>query len=83
MNSSSACPQLRQYLDELSKNMQDRVERFRQAHPDLVPPEGAQPPASEPYNVGKDIGKILERLDRIDQRLDQIEKRVDQMEKKK
>ena len=74
-------PELRQFLDEMTKGLQGRVERFRQGNPGVVPP--AQPPAAEPYGMGKDIGKILERLDRLDQRLDQIEKRLDQMDKKK
>jgi hypothetical protein len=74
-------PELRQMLDELSKNMRGRIDTFRQERPGVVAP--VQPPTAEPYDVGKDIGKILERLDRLDRRLDQIEKRLDPLEKKK
>jgi len=36
----------------------------------------------EPYGVGKDIGQILERLERLDKRLGDIERRLDRLEKK-
>ncbi|MCX5677243.1 MAG: PDZ domain-containing protein [Planctomycetota bacterium] len=51
--------------------------------PDILPaPPGAPAPRQESYDVGKDIGKILERLDRIDKRLGDIERRLDRIEKK-
>jgi archaellum component FlaC len=31
--------------------------------------------------VGKDIGQILERLERLDNRLNEIERRLDRLEK--
>ena len=46
-----------------------------------APPQGAAP-RPDSYDVGKDIGKILERLDRIDKRLGDIERRLDRLEKK-
>ncbi|MCX5654943.1 MAG: PDZ domain-containing protein [Planctomycetota bacterium] len=46
-----------------------------------VPPEAPRLHA-EPYDVGKDIGKILQRLDQIDKRLGDIERRLDRIEKK-
>jgi hypothetical protein len=46
-----------------------------------LPPEAPRLRA-EPYDVGKDVGQILERLDRIDKRLSDIERRLDRLEKK-
>ena len=46
-----------------------------------VPPETPRPHV-EPYDVGKDIGKILQRLDQIDKRLGDIERRLDRIERK-
>jgi tetrahydromethanopterin S-methyltransferase subunit G len=43
-------------------------------------PPGA---ATEPYDIGKDMGRIMERLEQMDRRLGEIEKRLDQIEKKK
>jgi membrane-associated protease RseP (regulator of RpoE activity) len=82
-------PELRQYLDQLNRDMEGRGQRLRPTPPGTTPPgtttpePGRTPMMTEPYGVGKDIGKILERLDQINQRLDQIEKRLDQLEKKK
>jgi membrane-associated protease RseP (regulator of RpoE activity) len=82
-------PELRQFLDEMRKGMEGRMTQPREGRPNLtipaIPLVPREPPslATEPYGVGKDIGKILERLDQLDRRLDQIEKRLDQMEKKK
>jgi len=58
-------PELRQFLDEMRKGLDNRAGR-----PNLVIP----PAPAEPYGMGKDIGKILERLDKIEKRLDQMEK---------
>jgi membrane-associated protease RseP (regulator of RpoE activity) len=80
---SQQMPQLRKYLDELRRGIEDRVQRYRQENPNAATPEEGRPPMIEPYGVGKDIGKIMERLDRIDQRLSEIEKRLNQIEKKK
>jgi hypothetical protein len=48
----------------------------------LPAPPAAPAPRQESYDVGKDIGKILERLDRIDRRLGDIERRLNRLEKK-
>jgi len=47
-----------------------------------LPSEAAPRQRSESYDMGKDVGKILERLDRIDKRLGDIERRLDRIEKK-
>jgi len=73
-------PQLRRYLEELGRGMERRGEgwRFEIPSPHVAP----VPPPAAPYEVGRDIGRILERLDRIEKRLDAIEKRLDRLEKK-
>jgi hypothetical protein len=76
-------PELRQYLDQLNRDLEGRGLRLRPTPPSTTSPEAGRTPMSEPYGVGKDIGKILERLDQINQRLEQIERRLDQLEKKK
>jgi type II secretory pathway component PulC len=48
----------------------------------LPAPPAAPAPSQNSYDVGKDIGKILERLDRLDKRLGDIERRLDRIEKK-
>jgi len=48
----------------------------------LPAPPAAPAPRQESYDVGKDIGKILERLDRIDRHLGDIERRLDRLEKR-
>jgi hypothetical protein len=50
-------------------------------HVTPLPPEAPRLRA-EPYDMGKDVGKILERLDRIDKRLGDIERRLDRLDKK-
>jgi hypothetical protein len=64
-------PELRQYLEELGKGMPRAVP----APPDTAPQMRPRLEMPEPYGVGKDIGKILERLDQIERRLDQLEKK--------
>ena len=48
----------------------------------LPVPPAATAPSQNSYDVGKDVGKILERLDRLDKRLGDIERRLDRIEKK-
>jgi hypothetical protein len=48
----------------------------------LPAPPAAPAPRQDSYDVGKDIGKILERLDRLDKRLGDIERRLDRLEKR-
>lgn len=73
-------PQLRRYLEELGRGMERRGEGGRFEIPS--PPAPGGPPSAAPYEVGRDIGRVLERLDRIEKRLDAIEKRLDRLEKK-
>ena len=98
-------PQLRNYMDQLRRWLQEGRSRRGEQPPDHIPnmpmpspaPEMPQYPQrphvmplppeaprlrAEPYDMGKDVGKILERLDRIDKRLGDIERRLDRLEKK-
>jgi type II secretory pathway component PulC len=99
-------PQLRNYMDQLRRWLQDgRSRRDAELLPEPMPnmpmppaapempqaprrpyalpvPPAAPAPRQDSYDVGKDIGKILERLDRIDKRLGDIERRLDRLEKK-
>jgi len=51
--------------------------------PNALPVPPTMPaPRQESYDVGKDIGKMLERLDRLDKRLGDIERRLDRIEKR-
>ena len=82
-------PQLRKYLEQLQPNLEEWAKRFRDQQGKLRPPTpapklrpGTRPdlekpkPEREPYDVGKDMGRILERLERIERRLDDLEKRL-------
>jgi hypothetical protein len=91
-------PNLRDYLEQLGRSLREgpagrtpeppRIEVRPQQPPRIeirpgapVPP-GAVPEHMEPYGVGKDIGQILQRLDRIERRLDAIENRLDRPERR-
>jgi membrane-associated protease RseP (regulator of RpoE activity) len=91
-------PNLRDYLEQLGRSLREgpagrtpeppRIEVRPQQPPRIeirpgapVPP-GAVPERMEPYGVGKDIGQILQRLDRIERRLDAIENRLDRPERR-
>ena len=84
-------PQLRKYLEELRPNIEEWTKRFREQQGKPRPPApapklrpGTRPapdlgkpqPEHPPYDVGKDMGRILERLERIERRLDEMEKRL-------
>jgi membrane-associated protease RseP (regulator of RpoE activity) len=71
-------PQLRQYLERLRPDLDDLRRRWHEREE----PRPAPPEAAEPYGVGKDIGRLLERLDRIEKRLDAIQERLDRMERR-
>jgi len=77
-------PEMRKYLEGMRPQIEEWLKQFegqgmpRPARP-MVPPGGT----TEPYDVGKDMGRILERLEQLDRRLGDIEKRLDQLEKKK
>ena len=82
-------PELREYLRGLGRWFEEGRRGREEARPGEPLPPGAAPvrappapPRMEPYGVGKDIGQILERLDRIDKRLGDIERRLDRLEKK-
>lgn len=82
-------PQLRKYFEQLRPDLEEWTKRFRDQQGKLHPPApapklypGTRPdlekpkPEREPYDVGKDMGRILERLERIERRLDEMEKRL-------
>ena len=82
-------PQLREYLEELRPNLEEWAKRWREQqgkpHPQAPAPKlrpGTRPdfekpkPERQPYDVGKDMGRILERLERIERRLDEMERRL-------
>ena len=82
-------PELREHLRGLGRWFEEGRRGREEAQPGEPLPPGAAPvrappapPRTEPYGVGKDIGQILERLDRIDRRLGDIERRLDRLEKK-
>ncbi len=76
-------PELREYLERLGPRIEDWMGRWRRdpgPAPQFEP--GEPPEAGEPYGVGKDIGRILERLEQIEARLEQIERRLDRMDRR-
>jgi len=90
-------PELRKYFEQLRPDLEEWAKRFREQQGPLRPhgpgpapqfprpapaPKIARPkPEREPYDVGKDIGRILERLERIERRLDEMEKRLGRRER--
>lgn len=75
-------PELREYLEKLRPEMEDWAERFhnwqerqrRRLDEDERPAEPSEP---HPYRFGKDIGRILEKLDRLERRIDELEERTE------
>jgi len=77
-------PELREYLKRLQPQIQEWARRFREQPRWPGAPRGLQPahPGERaPYDVGKDLGRIMERLEGIEKRLDGIEKRLDRLER--
>ena len=89
-------PQLREYLEKLQPDLEEWAKRFGEQQgkpPFAVPPAPKFPrpapapkqpePKTErgPYDVGKDMGRILERLERIERRLDEMEKRLQRQQR--
>ena len=87
-------PQLRKYLEQLQPNLEEWTKRWREQQGKPPPPvpapklrPGMRPdcekpkPERQPYDVGKDMGRILERLERIERRLDDLERRLQRRER--
>lgn len=74
-------PQLREYLKKLQPDMEEWAKRLQPVpgKPGVGPRERA--PAAEAYDVGKDLGRILERLERIEKRLDELEGRIERRDR--
>ncbi|HUU11338.1 MAG TPA: PDZ domain-containing protein [Phycisphaerae bacterium] len=74
-------PQLRDYLKKLQPNMEEWAKRLQPVpgKPGVGPRDRA--PAAEAYDVGKDLGRILERLERIERRLDELEGRIERRDR--
>jgi len=74
-------PELRDYLDRWRDWAERERERIAPKRPEEAP---EAPPAEGPgsYGVGKDVGRILERLDRIQRQLDDMDRRLDDMDKR-
>ncbi len=78
-------PELREYLEKLRPELENWAERFQEwqerqserfrSEGPVEPQEAVPGPGS--YGVGKDIGRILEKLDRIERRLDELEERTE------
>jgi hypothetical protein len=71
-------PQLREYLEQLRPNIEKWQRDLGTRPPAVRPPvaPGEKTPPAQPYDVGKDMGRIMERLDRIERRLDEMERRL-------
>jgi membrane-associated protease RseP (regulator of RpoE activity) len=79
-------PEMRKYLESMRPQIDEWMKQFEEqggAMPRSGRPGSPSAAAPPPYDAGKDIGRILERLDQLNKRLDDIEKRLDQVEKKK
>ena len=81
-------PELREYLNRMRRQLEEGMPPQvmpqepapRPPSPEALPPMPPVQP-SPPYDIGKDIGRILERLNRIERRLDDMEKRLDKLQK--
>jgi len=80
-------PEMRKYLEGMRPQIEELIKQFEAQGRMNLPPFPMAPPvpgtAAEPYDVGKDMGRIMERIEQLDRRLGDIEKRLDQIEKKK
>jgi hypothetical protein len=75
-------PELREYLERLRPEMEDWAERFhdwqqRQRRRLDEEERPAEPSEPHSYRFGKDIGRILEKLDRLERRIDELEERTE------
>jgi hypothetical protein len=83
-------PRLREYLEGIRPEIGGWMKKWqepREESPDNREPLRLRPlpPPAAPgdlYGVGKDIGRLLERLDRIEDRLNQLEDHLDRLERR-
>ena len=81
-------PQLQGMIEKLLPDIEEWAKQNGQSLPGAnpfqpgVPVPGGQPHMGPGYDMGKDMGRIMERLDRIEKRLNEIEKRLNQGEKR-
>jgi len=71
-------PELKDYMNRMRDWAERERERIAPGRPEEAPP--AEEP--RPYDVGKDVGRILERLDRIQRQLDDVDRRLNDMDKR-
>jgi len=79
-------PRLREYIEGVRPRVEQWMRTWRE--PLEESPEEREPPRlrpltppvmpGDPYGIGKDIGRLLERMDRIERRLDEIERSLDE-----
>jgi len=68
-------PELREHLERMRPQIEEWAKRWQEQG--LTPGPQAKPP----YDAGKDMGRLMERLERLEQRLGEIERRLDRLEK--
>jgi len=68
-------PELREQLERMRPQIEEWAKRWQERG--LGPEAEVRPP----YDLGKDIGRLTERLDRIEGRLEEMERRLDRLEK--
>jgi hypothetical protein len=79
-------PRLREYLEGVRPQVEQWMKKWhepREESPGEHEPPRLRPLAPPvmpggPYGIGKDIGRLLERMDRIERRLDEIERSFDE-----
>jgi membrane-associated protease RseP (regulator of RpoE activity) len=76
---------LREYLEKAEPGLRQWMKNWQERgtqRPGTLwsSPEITLPPTA-PYDMGKDMGRILERLDRMEKRLNDIEQRLKRLEK--
>jgi len=79
-------PRLREYLEGVRPRVEQWMKKWRE--PREESPQEREPPRlrslpspvmpGNPYGIGKDIGRLLERMDLIERRLDGIERSLDE-----
>jgi len=79
-------PRLREYLEGVRPKVDQWMKKWRE--PREESPQEREPPRrrplgppgmpGDPYGIGKDVGRLLERMDRIERHLDEIERSLDE-----